>query len=93
MLAGSLAAAAFPATRSHSQTWPARPIKMVVPYTAGWPTDFVGRLFAGPMGSEIGQRIYIENQLGAEAYLEQSPSPLRQPTDIQFCTQQSRRWS
>ena len=69
LLAGSLATAVFSATKSHSQTWPARPIKMVVPYTAGGPTDFVGRLFAGPMASEIGQRIYIENQLGAGGVL------------------------
>jgi len=69
LLAGSLAAAVLPATRSHSQTWPARPIKMVVPFTAGGPTDFVARQFAGPMASEIGQRTYIENQLGAGGVL------------------------
>lgn len=45
--------------------YPTRPITMVVPFSAGGPTDTVARLVAEAMGKDLGQQIMIENVGGA----------------------------
>jgi tripartite-type tricarboxylate transporter receptor subunit TctC len=42
-----------------------RPLKLVVPYPPGGPTDALGRLAAQAMGAELGQNIVVENVSGA----------------------------
>src|SRR3954471_10017410 len=60
----SLAAPAL--TRvARAQTYPSRPITMIVPYTAGGPTDTVGRVVAERMRAELGQPVVLENVAGA----------------------------
>jgi tripartite-type tricarboxylate transporter receptor subunit TctC len=48
-----------------AQTYPARPITMVVPFAAGGPMDVVARLVAEGMRTSLGQPIIIENVAGA----------------------------
>jgi tripartite-type tricarboxylate transporter receptor subunit TctC len=48
-----------------AQTYPTKPIQMVVPFTAGGPTDTVGRSLAQAMSKQLGQQIVIENVGGA----------------------------
>ena len=48
-----------------SQTWPARPITLVVPFAAGGPTDIVARTLSVPMAKALGQTVVIENKVGA----------------------------
>lgn len=45
--------------------WPDKPIVMVVPYSAGGPTDVVARMLAIPMGKSLGQTVIVENTVGA----------------------------
>ena len=45
--------------------YPSQPIKMIVPFAAGGPTDTVGRLIAEPMTRMFGQQVLIENLTGA----------------------------
>jgi tripartite-type tricarboxylate transporter receptor subunit TctC len=45
--------------------WPEKPITMVVPYSAGGPTDVVARMLAIPMGKSLGQTVVVENTVGA----------------------------
>jgi tripartite-type tricarboxylate transporter receptor subunit TctC len=64
----TLAAAALAGlTASHAVAadYPTRPITMVVPFSAGGPTDTVTRLVAESMGKDLGQQIVVENVGGA----------------------------
>jgi tripartite-type tricarboxylate transporter receptor subunit TctC len=60
-------AVALPAVSrvARAQTYPTRPITMIVPYGAGGPTDTVGRIIAEGMRGTLGQPIIIENVAGA----------------------------
>jgi tripartite-type tricarboxylate transporter receptor subunit TctC len=48
-----------------AQTFPARPITMIVPFSAGGPTDVTARIVAEHMSRTLGQQIIIENVVGA----------------------------
>jgi tripartite-type tricarboxylate transporter receptor subunit TctC len=48
-----------------AQTYPSRPITMVVPYSAGGPTDTIARIMAERMRGPLGQTIIVENVTGA----------------------------
>jgi tripartite-type tricarboxylate transporter receptor subunit TctC len=48
-----------------AQTYPDRPVTMVVPFSAGGPTDTVARLVAEAMSNDLGQQVIVENVGGA----------------------------
>jgi len=59
-----LMAAVMPSFLSRSaraQAYPARPVRIIVPYAAGGPTDIVGRLIAQKLSEHVGKQFYIEN--------------------------------
>jgi tripartite-type tricarboxylate transporter receptor subunit TctC len=64
-LAASVAALPSVSRLARAQTYPARPITMVVPFAAGGPSDVIGRVFAERMRASLGQPIIIENVTGA----------------------------
>lgn len=64
-LALGLAGALTLAMGASAQTYPARPITMVVPFAAGGPTDTVARLIGQSMTQTLGQQVVIENVGGA----------------------------
>ncbi|EFH11444.1 Bug family tripartite tricarboxylate transporter substrate binding protein, partial [Teichococcus cervicalis] len=51
------------------QAWPQRPIRLVIPFPPGGPTDIVARLMAERMGRELGQPLIAENRPGANGNL------------------------
>lgn len=53
------------ASGAAAQTYPARPITMIVPASAGGPTDSIGRSLTDRMGQVLGKNVIIENVAGA----------------------------
>ena len=52
-----------------AQDFPTRPVRIVVAFPPGGPTDFVGRIIADKMTALLGQRVYIDNKAGANGTL------------------------
>ncbi len=53
------------ATAGAAQTWPARPIQLVVPYAPGGVVDFIGRTLGQRVSAQVGQPVVIDNRPGA----------------------------
>ena len=53
------------ATPVFAQTWPSRPIRLVVPFAAGGSTDVIARQVGQRMSDTLGQPFVIENRPGA----------------------------
>jgi tripartite-type tricarboxylate transporter receptor subunit TctC len=81
-LAGSAAALAAPA--AFAQSYPNRPIHLIVPYPAGGGTDFFARVVAAPMGQTLGQQIVIENRPGAGTNIGAETVARAQPDGYMF---------
>jgi tripartite-type tricarboxylate transporter receptor subunit TctC len=67
----ALAALAVVAAAQFAQAddFPSRPVRIVVAFPPGGPTDFVGRVVADKMSTLLGQRVYIDNKPGANGTL------------------------
>lgn len=64
---GLLSIVAICMTRhAEAADYPSRPIKLVVPYAAGGPTDVLGRLVAEYLAKDLKQPVFVENKPGAQ---------------------------
>jgi tripartite-type tricarboxylate transporter receptor subunit TctC len=61
------AAMACALTPARAETWPERPVKIIIPLPAGLGTDFALRLFAEKLSARWGQPVVVENRPGADA--------------------------
>jgi tripartite-type tricarboxylate transporter receptor subunit TctC len=68
-IAIALFASLFALSNAAAQTYPTKPIRMVVGFVAGGPTDAVARLFAQRLGNVLGQQVAIENRGGADGVI------------------------
>lgn len=74
-----LLAALAPST-SWSQTWPDKPVRIIVPFAAGGSLDFVTRLVAQGLAEDLGQPVVVENRTGANGNIG-AEYAARQPAD------------
>ena len=61
----ALAATAMMAGAAQAQSYPSRPVTMIVPFAAGGPTDIIARIVGEHMSKTLGQQIVVENVAGA----------------------------
>src|SRR6516164_3031198 len=52
-------------TPARAQSYPTRPVRVIVPFAPGGPTDVFGRLMAQKLSDQLGAQFYVENIAGA----------------------------
>jgi len=52
-----------------TQNYPTRPIKVIIPFPPGGPTDILGRIVAQKLGERLGQNVVIDNRPGASGMI------------------------
>ncbi len=62
------AAASIGVTPARAQ-WPDRPLKMIVPFSAGSSSDTIARVVAAKMGERLGQQVVVENRVGGSTII------------------------
>ncbi len=59
-----LAALAVTPDRASAQSWPSRPVRILVPQAAGGMPDIVARVISSPLSRELGQQVLVDNRAG-----------------------------
>ena len=62
-----LAVCALTVSSAAGQSYPAKPVRIVVGFSAGSTTDLIGRVLASKLGEALGQTIVVDNRPGAGA--------------------------
>jgi len=65
----TLFAAALLAFPAHAQTWPAKPVRIIVPFAPGGGSDFIARFTAQRLTEGLGRQVIVENRPGAGGLL------------------------
>ncbi len=69
VLASSVAFGMVAATGARAQSWPAKPIRIVVPYPPGGSSDIIARAISQPLSEALGQPVIVDNKAGANGNL------------------------
>jgi tripartite-type tricarboxylate transporter receptor subunit TctC len=65
VLGAALVAPALLPRLARAQAWPSKPIRAIIPFTAGSTVDIVSRIVFDPLSQQLGQSIIVENRGGA----------------------------
>ena len=65
----AVCAAAAAALSAQAQPWPAKPVRIIIPFVAGGPSDTVGRAIGSKFHEFLGQPAVVENRAGAPTLL------------------------
>ena len=84
----ALLAGVLMATAAAADTYPAKPVNLMVPYPPGGPSDAIGRIFSTPLGKELGQPVLVEN-LGGVSGAIAAQKVLSAPADGYYIFQGS----
>lgn len=76
------------ATAAAADTYPTKPVSLMVPYPAGGPSDAIGRIFSTPLARELGQPVLVENLGGASGAIA-AQKVLAAPADGHYIFQGS----
>ena len=64
VIAATIAVLALAGAGTVAAEWPAKPVRIVVPFAAGGSADTFGRLYAEALAAAFGKPFYVENRLG-----------------------------
>ena len=62
---GTVALALCAAATAFAQTYPVKPLRLIVPFPAGGGSDVIGRIVAQKLGDRFGQQVVVDNRAGA----------------------------
>ncbi|HYC46811.1 MAG TPA: tripartite tricarboxylate transporter substrate binding protein [Burkholderiales bacterium] len=80
LISACMGAAVAGATGAHAQAWPSKPIRMVVPFAAGGPSDITARTIGPRMTELLGVPILVDNRGGANGVIG-AEAVIRAPAD------------
>jgi tripartite-type tricarboxylate transporter receptor subunit TctC len=75
----SIAALVLAAAPAMAQSYPNRPIRMIVPFPPGGPIDTMGRMVANELSSRLGQQVIVDNRAGAGSTLGTKAAAAAEP--------------
>ena len=79
LIAAALLAPCLARVPAVAQDYPARPIRLIVPYAAGTSTDLIGRQLAEKLAEALSQRLIVENKAGAGGSLGTAAAARSEP--------------
>ena len=84
-LAAALSGVAMVGTAQAQGAYPTKPIRIVVGFAAGGPSDILARVAGAAMSKTLGEQVYVENRTGASGTSQPSSSRVPNPMAIRFC--------
>jgi tripartite-type tricarboxylate transporter receptor subunit TctC len=66
--------------------YPDHPVRLIVPFAPGGPTDVMARHLGNALKDHLGQPIIVDNRAGAGGTSARKPSPRRRPMAIRCCS-------
>ena len=69
LVTGALVALAGSIAHTWAQPYPARPVRLVVPFPAGGSNDIVGRVVAQGLGERLGKQVIVDNRVGGNSII------------------------
>jgi hypothetical protein len=76
LAAGGFVALALAPAASAQDQWPAKPIRMIVPFPPGSSPDLIARMLTDRLGAALGQPVVVENKPGAGGMVGTAPEAL-----------------